>query len=766
MSEFNYTPDEEIQIHRENAIRHMCQPFLSHENGLPEWVKNSAAAYIREGREPGKRTIVLLFATKQRSVPASIACLDFVGMSSTQIEEDFRRWADPDAAVRRGTKGVSIGELGGHGNGGKCYMTQMFEDFSSFQTVRNGLGCSYGVKGGSVAFGYVPNPQDGKDFAVASIPDTIDSCMRPMRVGVSSLPEDIRSLVSEAEGFTFIRGVCPRYWDERDACQNLIESLLGHHQMITPLQQCQIYILINGTPHNGGQPLALPRIDPMPGYETPRVLSIPETVRDPVSNQKVSTTQRPRFPAGELRIHTSDKNMRLGRGGKRQWRHTVTYHTNQSGVIGKIPMLSLDADSGYRDHLYCECFLEALDEFQQNNRGPLAESPLTRAVNAWIASQVKAICRELEERDKRLVREQDKNELTRLNDWLDQWKNQFLQDFMQGLYGQGEGLGERPTPPPLPSGKPARIEVSLTYPRAGKGVYFRPMLKFFDNQNRQIRSVPYRWVSEDNNIAMVDDELMQIQTFSFGSTTIYAETLDGSLCSKVVPLEVVRILEVRITPQELEMPAETRRKLEAMCRLAVSEEVSNVYLTWIESNASVARVSGSGMVYAFGPGETEVTATDDSCRSDVPAVVRVSPSPGKGAGKDRGRGYPRILISEVDCAPDEDRPRILRSDDPPIHQPLPIDVDNNIWWINLASPFARLYYSSERYGVKSDAWRMYHVERVIDVMVQIALSHGPDSEESRGSREWIYRAAEFEAEIRAKAIESLREFIESGETEI
>ena len=108
----------------------------------------------------------------------------------------------------------------------------------------------------------------------------------------------------------------------------------------------------------------------------------------------------------------------------------------------------------------------------------------------------------------------------------------------------------------------------------------------------------------------------------------------------------------------------------------------------------------------------------------------------------------------------------FRSDDPPIHQPLPIDVDNNIWWINLASPFARLYYSSERYGVKSDAWRMYHVERVIDVMVQIALSHGPDSEESRGSRDWIYRAAEFEAEIRAKAIESLREFIESGETEI
>jgi len=261
---------------------------------------------------------------------------------------------------------------------------------------------------------------------------------------------------------------------------------------------------------------------------------------------------------------------------------------------------------------------------------------------------------------------------------------------------------------------------------------------------------------------MVDDELMQIQTFAFGKTTVYAETMDGSLCSNAVPLEVVRITEIRIAPHEIEIPAGTRKRLEAVCRLSDGEEVSNIYLTWMESNSSVARVSGSGLVYGFGPGETQVTATDDGCRSDIPAVVKVTPSQGRGAGRDRGRGYPRILISEVDIGPDEEQPRRFRADDPPIHQ-LPVDVDNNIWWINLASPFARLYYASERYGVKSEAWRMYHVERVINVMVQIALSHGPDSEESRGSRDWIYRAAEFEAEIRAKAIDSLKGFIESGD---
>ncbi|MBN1846052.1 MAG: hypothetical protein JW810_10240, partial [Sedimentisphaerales bacterium] len=691
MPEFIYLPDEQIHIHRENAIKHMCQPFLSHENGLPEWVKNSAAAYIRENHEHSKRAIVLVFATRQRSKPASIACLDFVGMTSTQIEEDFRRWADPEAAIRRGTRGVAIGELGGHGNGGKCYMTQMFDEYAFLQTSRYGLCSAYGVKSGSVAFGYVPNPQKGKDFPIRNITEEVDSCLNLMRANVSNLPDQVKNILKEAGGFTFIQGVSPRYWEERDSCQKLIESLLGHHQMITPLQQCQVYIIMNGSVYNGGKPLGLPRIDPMIGYENPRVLNIPETLRDPVSNQSVSTTHRSRFAPGELRIHTSEKNMRLGRGGKRQWRHTVTYHTKLSGVIGKIQILSLDVDSTYRDHVYCECFMDALDEFQQNNRGPLAESPLTRSVDSWIASQVRAICREFEDRDKRLVREQDKNELSRLNDWLDQWKNQFLQDFMQGLFGQGEGAAAREGTP-LPSGKPTRIEVALNYPRAGKGVYFRPTVRFFDSQNRQIRPVPYKWRSDDNNVAMVDDELMQVQTFSFGQTTITAETLDGTLCSNAVSLEVVRILAIRVAPHELEMPAGTRRKLEAMCQLDDSEEVSNVYLTWIESNAAVARVSGSGLVYAFGPGVTEVTALDESCRSDVAAIVKVTPSTGKGQGKNRGRGFPRILISEVDCAPGEDRPRVLRIDDPPIHQPLPIDVDNNIWWINLASPFARMYY--------------------------------------------------------------------------
>ena len=108
-------------------------------------------------------------------------------------------------------------------------------------------------------------------------------------------------------------------------------------------------------------------------------------------------------------------------------------------------------------------------------------------------------------------------------------------------------------------------------------------------------------------------------------------------------------------------------------------------------------------------------------------MVIVTPGKGTGEGTHRGRGYPIILISEINIAPEEEQPAVFRADEPPIMQ-RPRDVDNNVWWINLASPFARLYFADNRYGVQSEAWRMYHIERYIDIIVQIALTNGPDSE--------------------------------------
>src|SRR5213593_4046495 len=122
MPQLAYTPDDDIRVHEEGAIKLICKAFQSHESGLPEWLKNSADAYAREDAPVDKRVIVLLFDFGRKGNKSSISCLDFSGMSSKVIEESFRIWADPEAS-QRGGKATAV--QGGHGNGGKCYMTQM-----------------------------------------------------------------------------------------------------------------------------------------------------------------------------------------------------------------------------------------------------------------------------------------------------------------------------------------------------------------------------------------------------------------------------------------------------------------------------------------------------------------------------------------------------------------------------------------------------------------------------------------------------------------
>src|SRR5258708_10550421 len=153
MAQLIYTPDEDVKVHEENAIKLICAAFQSHESGLPEWLKNSADAYAREDASEGKRAIIVIFDYGRKGHTASISCLDFSGMTSAVIEESFRIWADPEAA-RRGAKSSSI--QGGHGNGGKCYMTQMFDEHALIHFVKRTKGNLYCLLPGSLLFG--PSP--------------------------------------------------------------------------------------------------------------------------------------------------------------------------------------------------------------------------------------------------------------------------------------------------------------------------------------------------------------------------------------------------------------------------------------------------------------------------------------------------------------------------------------------------------------------------------------------------------------------------------
>jgi len=755
MTKLAYTPDDDVKVHEEGAIRLICKAFQSHESGLPEWLKNSADAYTREDAPEAKRVIVIIFDHGHRRVSSSISCLDFVGMTSPIIKQNFRIWADPEAA-KRGSRSVAI--QGGHGNGGKCYMTQMFDDYALIHTAKKGKGNRYGVVSGSIKFGYIPDRRRGQDFTVSDLQNEFEKVLRPIRCSIQILPKPAVEAIRLAEGFTLVTGVGPKGYGNRIPTRQLVENLQEHPQMIRTLELCKVYVVINGQLFNEGKPLALPIIKPMEGAEKPRVIPIPLRLKDPVSDEQVSTTDSGLPQPGTLSLMTSDVSMRWSRKS----RHNISY-TSKSGHIGYVSVSELDVQSPYRDRIYGECYLEALEPFKQNERARLANSPLTRAVERFISEGVQAYAKEFEARERRLYDQEEKNAISKMNEALDRWKNRFLSEFMHGVWGAGQ-VGAPPPPPPRPAGKPARLELTLTHQKAGLGVAFRPTLKFYDNIGRQIRPVPFRWVSDDNNVAMVDDDLMVINTFSYGQTTIHAEAINGKIQSNKVSLEVVRIHEIHISPNQIQIPAGSRQKLEAVCHLASGEETSAIYLVWTESNPNIARVSSSGLVFGFMPGKTEVVAGDDKCLAQTPVIIEVLPGQGRGSGDRRGQGYPLVLVSgEIDHDPDTNEYCTFSREDPPVWQ-RPQDVDRNIWWINSSAPLARLYLNTIRgYGYQTREWRMYHLERYIDVIVQIALTHGPTEIESLSASDWIMRWGSQVAEIQAAAASDLSEFIATGE---
>jgi len=754
MGRLEYTPDEDIKVHEENAIRLLCKGFMSHENGLPEWLKNSADAYARENAPERKRVIMVIFDSTGKAGAPSISCLDFCGMTSGMIEENFRVWADPDAALRGG-RAQTI--QGGHGNGGKCYMTQMFEGHAMINTVKKGMRSRYGVAGKAFRFGYIPDRETGRDYPTQDLIRELEGALDSVNCTLNAVMRVCEEAVGMAEGFTLVTGVGAKGYKSKIPSSKLIENLEEHTQMVRTLEMCRVYTVVDG--HVSRKALRLPPIKPIMGVEGPKEVVIPGTLVDPMSEEEVSTIDEGTLAEGVLRLLTSDVSMRW----KKKGRHVVSFKT-KTGYIGTIQVHELDVYSSYRDQIYGSCHLDALEPFKRNDRGRLAPSPLVRAVESFISKEVQQYCEEFETRDKRIHDRAEKNAISRMNEALDRWKNRFLNDLMKGLWGTG-GEGPEPArPSPLPIGKPGHIELSLTHPMAGVGVSFRPTVRFFDKTGQRIRPTSYRWVSEDNNVAMVDEDLMIISTFAHGRTVLHAETLDGKVRSNDAPLHVIRIHDIRLLPTEVEIPIGSRQRVEAFCRVGNGEESSDVYLEWTEDDPNVARVSSAGLVFGFALGETSVVAGDDKCEAKEPATVKVVSGKGRGKGSQHGRGYPLVLVSgEIDRDPDTEEYRHFSREVPPVWQDA-MDAQRNIWWINSAAPLAKLYLDkSTGYGYESMSWRMYHIERYIDVIVQIALTHGPTEEKELFSAdEWIMKWGYQVAEIQAAAAADLADFISTG----
>jgi hypothetical protein len=744
-----FEADTSIRVHERGVIAQLCSLFRSHEQGLPEWFKNSSAAYARDNVPTEYRILTLL--TGSVGGAQYVALLDHGGMSVEDLEGKFANWGDPEAHLGDETNEEII--EGGHGNGGKCYMTQMFDKYSYLHTVKNGRASRYGFLGDDPRPGYFPDRQKGRGSSVAKVSDELKRALAEIGIDFGKLPQEVRTAAAARAGFTLVVGVGAKQLASRDSIRKLADGVLYHPQMALTVEKNQIYWVHDGKPVSGYIPVALEEIEPHEYAPEPKVVTIPTELEDPTTGILQQTTSLGAQP-GQLILRTAAKSMMW----KAKARHHIRYIAG-GRPVGFLRMENISR-SMWVDRMYGDCRLDILSQFETPDRANLADAPLTRALEDWVRSQVFEYEADFKKRDKLTASQEQRAKLQELNEKLDNWKNQFLEDMPYGAGAAGGGDGKRrPRSRPLPERKPIEAIAISPYSKAGVGVWLRIRVEFRDEEGIHVAAPPHLWYSDDWAVATVDEN--RVITHAPGIAHVWIETADHSIKSNTIEVTVLDTKTSRVTPVEINVKAGGLQQAHAVVVDREDNEHVDVYMTWLQDDSSVVDVTAAGKVIGRKQGTSAIYAVDErTMNTAAPAVVTVAASdvlPGPKAGS----AFPRILLSEVDPDPlnPDGEPVHLSPDDGPVHQPTPQHVEHNIWWINLQCPLARLYF--EEFGPGSREWRSYHIERYIEALAKIRLSHDFQIAEDEISFDEVERRwREVASEVQRRALEDLRQFLE------
>lgn len=402
---------------------------FSHEKGLSEWLKNSADAYLRAEREDEESFIVFRFRDKDEVV---FECIDFVGMTSEDINKALKRWGDPDAAKR----GTGKRTFGGHGNGGKFYMRQMFKQ-SHFITYREGK---------LNVFGFNENRRYGfaegfKDKRVRP-----DDAMKFAEIYEMDFPPSIRKDILNGNiGFTVSRGMTPHNIAKRRFnLEKLCEKFKHYPQARAILKRKPVSIVYNDKIFF---PRLLPEeIPPMTEFEKPVEIPLPLTlIWDEDGDKETVSLVSEKYPQGKLTLYTSNeplsRNSRLG-------------DLNRIDIIGEIGVIASYKiqELGYVNRLSsaefiygeCKCLIleDPEDDCVKNDRSTLNENVKTKALRKWVGEQIDKLAENIEEKEKKEIRAKNIETLSEINKVLNDWKNKFMSKVMREILGgSGEGAG-------------------------------------------------------------------------------------------------------------------------------------------------------------------------------------------------------------------------------------------------------------------------------------------------------------------------------------
>jgi hypothetical protein len=441
---------------------------FKHGKGIAEWLKNSLDNYLRlrdqgaESLSGGWPVYLCLIDGRGRATGPNLAVVDFGGASFSDVETFFLHWGDRSAAILGGAAaGVAV--TGGHGNGGKFYMREMWRGGARFLTWKSGKATSLVVDYADVvrqrrdgmtgSWEIKDQPMGWEDALEAALPESDDLGGAAMLIAhlEETAPRLVAELNAGVRGLTVVVGRAAKQlrsandvvrgsgrWNH----QKLVDEILEAPQARRPIRELSISVFVNGE-------LKLARLEPRTIEEDPDWPSVELSV----PAEAVPGSAEAGESIGTLKVRKAAEQLIAGRKDE----NALYINDRLGNPIASYPVreLPLPGHSPVATFLQGELQLTFPDveALVNNDRERLIASPQTTAILAWVGERIWERAKAIEAADAAQERNAELAEAAELNQDLNQHAQRFLEqlqtemlvDFIDDAGGGGPGRSGRGT---------------------------------------------------------------------------------------------------------------------------------------------------------------------------------------------------------------------------------------------------------------------------------------------------------------------------------
>lgn len=408
---------------------------FSYAKGTAEWLKNSLDNYLRLrhlGIEPMDGAWPVFINMKSGTSHAqgpNLAVIDFGGTTYENIKSFFLYWGDTSAATLGGAvKAPTL--TGGHGNGGKFFMREMWREGARILTWRDGKATSAVIDRKEKA---TTGEWEIKDATMTWREAMTKALQKPQCLGgadwlLSYLEENKSDLVKELDegirGFTVVVGMKAHQlqssngvvkngkWDT----QQFVDDIVRAPQARRPIRELKISVFVDGE-------LKVSVVEPEKIEEDPE-WSILETEIP----SEVASMDNAMQTAGHLMVRKSSAVL----SGRRKHLNVLVVLDKKGNPIGtyRFSDLPFQRNSNLVSFLFGELQLSfpGVESLTLNDREVLTQSETTTSLLEWVASEVWARVESIEAEQRQAKHRKELEEVAELNQILNKHARNFLQE--------------------------------------------------------------------------------------------------------------------------------------------------------------------------------------------------------------------------------------------------------------------------------------------------------------------------------------------------